>query len=140
MFNPKITQLVRRFCTDAEKLRRKHKIENDHWHRFKNYRYYNARTPQDNFKDNKDDPVYLDRCEIETRILKRIHKSELIDVEKFDFSKELRKDLRLDSLNIVVLLTEIEHEFTTVLEDRVFETAKTLEEIVDLLARDEKIF
>jgi NADH dehydrogenase (ubiquinone) 1 alpha/beta subcomplex 1 len=46
----------------------------------------------------------------------------------------------LDSLNITVLLTSIEHEFTTVFEDRVFESVRTLEEIVTLLCRDPKIF
>ena len=82
--------------------------------------------PHENFKQFKDDPVYLEKCEIETRILKRIYKSELVDLNKFTFSQDLRTDLKLDSLNIVVLLTEIEHEFTTVFEDRVFDSVKNL--------------
>ena len=52
----------------------------------------------------------------------------------------MRKDLNLDSLNITVLLTQIEHEFTTVFEDRVFESVKSLDEIVLLLVKDPKIF
>lgn len=72
--------------------------------------------------------------------MKRLYDGELIDLRKFSFNQDLRKDLKLDSLNIVVLLTEIEHEFTTVFEDRVFESVRNLSELVDILARDEKIF
>lgn len=122
-----VPQLWRGFCTDAEKLRREEKIKNDHWHKLKKYRMHGARgAPHENFKQFKDDPVYLEKCEIETRILKRIYKSELVDLNKFTFSQDLRTDLKLDSLNIVVLLTEIEHEFTTVFEDRVFDSVKNL--------------
>lgn len=94
----------------------------------------------DNFKENKDDAVFLDRCEIETRIMKRLYHSELVDLKKFAFAKDMRQDLKLDSLNIVIVLTEIENEFTTVFEDRVFESVRSLEEIVDILVKDEKIF
>ena len=105
----KTMQIVRRFCTDAAKLRREEKIKNDHWHKFKNIRIHGAREPLDNFKEFKNDAVYLDRYEIETRILKRLYKSEILDVNKFSFSQDMRSDLKLDSLNIVVVLTEIEH-------------------------------
>jgi NADH dehydrogenase (ubiquinone) 1 alpha/beta subcomplex 1 len=52
----------------------------------------------------------------------------------------MRKDLNLDSLNITVLLTSIEHEFTTVFEDRVFETVRNLDELVTILIRDPLVF
>lgn len=45
---------------------------------------------------------------------------EIVDVNNVKFEADLRKDLRVDSLNIVALLTSIEHEFTTVFEDNVF--------------------
>lgn len=61
-------------------------------------------------------------------------------MKKFAFAKDMRQDLKLDSLNIVIVLTEIENEFTTVFEDRVFESVRSLEEIVDILVKDEKIF
>jgi NADH dehydrogenase (ubiquinone) 1 alpha/beta subcomplex 1 len=48
-------------------------------------------------------------------------------VKSVNFEADLRRDLKLDSLNIVALLTSIEHEFTTVLEDNVFEGIKTLD-------------
>lgn len=90
----------------------------------------------DNFKENKDDPTYLDRCEIETRIMKRLYDSEMLDLNTFKFDKDMRDELKLDSLNIVVLITEIENEFTTVFEDRVFESVRKLSELVDILVRD----
>lgn len=98
------------------------------------------RVVSDNYHSNKNDPILLERNEIETRILKRLHESELVDLRKFKFNQDLRKDLKLDSLNVVVLLTEIEQEFTTVFEDRVFESARNIEELIDILVRDPKIF
>jgi NADH dehydrogenase (ubiquinone) 1 alpha/beta subcomplex 1 len=55
------------------------------------------------------------------------------------FDADLRRDLKIDSLNIVALLTSIEHEFTTVFEDNVFEGITSLSEVVTLLMRDPKI-
>ena len=52
---------------------------------------------------------------------------------------DLRRDLKVDSLNMVALLTSIEHEFTTVFEDNVFEGIKTLEEVVTIIMRDPKV-
>jgi acyl carrier protein len=40
---------------------------------------------------------------------------------------DMRSDLKLDSLNIVVLLTSIESEFTTLFEDKVFESVRRLD-------------
>ena len=56
-----------------------------------------------------------------------------------DFKADLRGDLRVDSLNMVALLTSIEHEFTTVFEDNFFEGVKTLDEVVTVLSRDPKL-
>lgn len=64
---------------------------------------------------------------------------EIIPVRDVKFAADLRKDLRVDSLNIVALLTSIEHEFTTVFEDNVFEGIRNLDEVVTILARDPKI-
>ena len=117
-------------------------MENDRIHLFRKFKYNasNHFVVLDNFKENKNDPVFLDRCEVETRILKRLYDSELVDLNTFNFNKDIRDDLKLDSLNIVVILTEIENEFTTVFEDRVFESVRRLGELVDILVRDEKVF
>jgi hypothetical protein len=93
--------------TRADKARLQEKIQNDRIRVLKNYRYNlsNRRHILDNFKENKNDPVYLDKCEIETRIMKRLHDSELVNLKTFSFNQDLRQDLKLDSLNVVVLIT-----------------------------------
>ena len=60
-------------------------------------------------------------------------------MKKVRFEADLRRDLQLDSLNLVALLTSIEHEFTTVFEDNVFEGIRSLNEVVTLLMPDPKI-
>lgn len=77
---------------------------------------------------------------VETRILRILHESELVDIRKFKFNMDFRKDLQIDSLNLTVIMTEIEHEFTTVFEDRIFEGVQRMEELVYLICRDEKAF
>lgn len=77
---------------------------------------------------------------METRILRLLHESELVDIRKFSFRMDLAKDLSLDSLSVTALITEIEQEFTTVFEDRVFESVRKLEDLVDLICSDDKAF
>ena len=60
-------------------------------------------------------------------------------MRKVRWEADLRRDLKVDSLNMVALLTSIEHEFTTVFEDNVFEGIKTLEEVVTIIMRDPKV-
>jgi NADH dehydrogenase (ubiquinone) 1 alpha/beta subcomplex 1, acyl-carrier protein len=64
---------------------------------------------------------------------------EVISLRELRFDADIRRDLKMDSLNIVALLTSIEHEFTTVFEDNVFEGISNLNEVVTLLMRDPKI-
>lgn len=134
--------LFRFSINHAEKLRIEEKMSSDRYRLTNNIEFHrNAqRVVSNNYQANKNDPIFLERNEIETRILKRLHESELVDLRKFKFNQDLRKDLKLDSLNVVVLLTEIEQQFTTVFEDRVFESARNIEELIDILVRDPKIF
>lgn len=59
-----------------------------------------------------------------------------VNLKTFRWEDDFRKDLKLDSLETTALLTSIEHEFSTVFEDRVFENLKTLEQVVKLLESD----
>ena len=77
--------------------------------------------------------------QIETRILRVIRDLEIIELKNVKFDADIRRDLRVDSLNVVALLTSIEHEFTTVFEDNVIEGIQTLGEVVTILMRDPKI-
>lgn len=65
---------------------------------------------------------------------------EILDVKDVKFDADLRRDLKIDSLNLVALLTSIEHEFTTVFEDKVFEGIKNLNEAITIIMRDPKCF
>jgi NADH dehydrogenase (ubiquinone) 1 alpha/beta subcomplex 1 len=64
---------------------------------------------------------------------------EILELNSVKFDADLRQELRVDSLNLVALLTSIENEFTTVFEDDVFEGIKNLNEVVTILMRDPKI-
>ena len=77
--------------------------------------------------------------QIETRIMRIVRDLEIINLRELRFDADLRSDLKIDSLNLVALLTSIEHEFTTVFEDNVFEGIANLNEVVTILMRDPKI-
>ena len=53
---------------------------------------------------------------------------------------DIQRDLGLDSLERVALLTSFEHEFSTLWEDRVFDNLKNLSQIVDELEKDPTIY
>jgi len=59
-----------------------------------------------------------------------------VDLKTFKLEADFKKDLRLDSLETIALLTSIEHEFNTVFEDRVFENFRNTEQVVNHLASD----
>lgn len=84
--------------------------------------------------------MFLEKNEIETRIRKVLYDSAEVDLKRFQFSQDLRRDLRLDEFQITALLTSIEAEFTIVFEDRVFEGVSRLEELVSLLEKDNYAF
>lgn len=46
--------------------------------------------------------------QIETRILKLLHESNLVDISDFSFSEDIRKEYYLDSLDITALVSSIE--------------------------------
>jgi acyl carrier protein len=59
-----------------------------------------------------------------------------INIKTFKWEDDFKKDLGLDSLEVTVLLTSVETEFTTVFEDRVFENLTNLEQVIKLLQSD----
>jgi hypothetical protein len=42
-------------------------------------------------------------------------------------------------LDITAIITSIENEFTTVFEDRIFEGVRNLDELIQILVKDDKI-
>jgi acyl carrier protein len=82
----------------------------------------------------------LEPQEIETRIMKVLHGLQLgLDLEKLDWEGHYRQ-LGLDSLQQTLVLTSIEHEFTTVFEDSVFDNLNNLNAVVRHLAKDEYLY
>lgn len=59
-----------------------------------------------------------------------------VNLKTFRWEDDFTKDLKLDSLETTALLTSIEHEFSTVFEDRVFENLKNLDQVIKLLESD----
>lgn len=51
---------------------------------------------------------------------------EKIDTKKVNWEGDIVKDLGLDSLERIALITSIEHEFTVIFEDRLFDNLKSL--------------
>ena len=51
-------------------------------------------------------------------------------------TEDFKKDLKLDSLERIALITSIESEFNTVFEDRVFDNLNTLDEVIRFLGSD----
>lgn len=49
---------------------------------------------------------------------------------------DFKRDLRLDSLERIALLTSIEGEFSTVFEDRVFDNFHNMEQVILHLSND----
>lgn len=83
---------------------------------------------------------FVCKSKIEARILKVCSNFEKINLKSLNWHGDIQKDLGLDSLERVALITSIEHEFTTVWEDRKFDNFRTLEQIVVDLSRDPQIY
>ena len=65
--------------------------------------------------------------QIEARIYKVLKGFPKIDLKNINLKEDMIKDLGMDSLERVAVLVSIEHEFTTVFEDRLFDNFKTLQ-------------
>jgi acyl carrier protein len=68
-----------------------------------------------------------------------LHESELIDVREFRFEDDIRKEYYLDSLDITALISSIEEEFNTIFDPDTYDTARTLDVIVEALLHDPTI-
>ena len=61
--------------------------------------------------------------------MKILRHFEKIDLKSVNWNGHLNKDLGLDSLERIALVTSIEHEFTVVFEDRIFDNLHTLNDL-----------
>jgi len=68
-----------------------------------------------------------------------LHSFPKISLRTFSFEKSnISQDLRLDSLERINLITEIEAEFQTLFAEQVFDNFDSVEDIVGFLANDKK--
>ena len=68
--------------------------------------------------------IYL--SQVDVRMLKVLKSFEKFDLKNINWEGDLIKDLGLDSLERIAVITSMEHEFTAIFEDRVFDNLKSL--------------
>lgn len=67
--------------------------------------------------------------QVDVRIHKVLKSFDKFDLKALNWEGDLIKDHGLDSLERIALITSIEHEFTAIFEDRVFDNLKSLQDI-----------
>ena len=73
--------------------------------------------PRENYKVTGPN---LDESEVITRIMQVINSFSTWNLSTFDFKKSF-EDQGIDSLEVIALITSVEHEFHTIFEDHVFD-------------------
>lgn len=73
-------------------------------------------------------------------MIKVIRSFDKFDLRNINWDGHLQKEVGLDSLERTALLVSIEHEFTVVFEDRLFDNLKSLAEIKEQLLKDDSAF
>ncbi|KAM3146833.1 hypothetical protein pb186bvf_000987 [Paramecium bursaria] len=94
-----------------------------------NFKVSSQRNLEQNVPDFTEDDQSLTYGEVEARFMKILRHFEKINLQQVDWNGHLNKDLGLDSLERIALVTSIEHEFTVVFEDRVFDNLHTLNDL-----------
>lgn len=79
----------------------------------------------------------IDRSEIEARILKHVRYYDKVNMRQFSFTKTFEEN-GLDSLDRTGLITCIEDEFKTLFTDNMFENFNNLQQIVDVIHKDNR--
>ena len=92
--------------------------------------------PKDNFKEEGE---HLEETEVITRIMFVLNKFKLFDLATLDWSKSW-EDIGVDSLETIAIITSIEHECHTVIEDRVFDNMESLNDVKTWIATDHNCF
>ena len=70
----------------------------------------------------------LDDSEVVTRIMYVMNNFGIFDLSSFSFNNSFESQ-GVDSLEVIALITSVEHEFHTVFEDHVFDSFENLEQI-----------
>ncbi|CAG9310117.1 unnamed protein product [Blepharisma stoltei] len=79
---------------------------------------------------------FIPKGQIKTRIIHILRHFEKVDLRNLNWDANILDGLKLDEFERVALLTSIEHEFETVIEDNVFDSMKTLNDAVKYISTD----
>ncbi|KAL4468888.1 hypothetical protein ABPG72_009158 [Tetrahymena utriculariae] len=86
-------------------------------------------------KENKFNTETLEKQEVESRILKVLSNFEQVNLKNLRWDQNFKK-LGLDSLDQTALLASIEHEFTILFPDGIFEGFENLEQVVNYILKN----
>jgi acyl carrier protein len=75
----------------------------------------------------------VSRAEVREKLLAIMKENARIDPEALRDEASLRDDLRMDSLDLVSVVNEVEHEFGVLIPDKELEKLQTVGEVVDAL-------
>eukprot|EP01017_Pseudomicrothorax_dubius_P035169 TRINITY_DN4893_c0_g1_i1.p2 TRINITY_DN4893_c0_g1~~TRINITY_DN4893_c0_g1_i1.p2 ORF type:complete len:104 (-),score=35.31 TRINITY_DN4893_c0_g1_i1:128-439(-) len=75
----------------------------------------------------------MEENEIKARMMRVLSSFEKFDLKKLNWEGDFAKDHKLDSLEQVALVVSLEEEFLIVFEDRVFESFKSLQDVLNEL-------
>ena len=81
----------------------------------------------------------LEPNEIEARIYNVIHLFKNIDIKSFSLKKSF-KDLNIDSLETIALITAVEREFHIVFEETVFDNFENLNDVKTYISKSKYAF
>ena len=81
----------------------------------------------------------LDETEVITRIMHVLHRFRIYDLNTLDWGKPFAAQ-GIDSLESTAIITQIEDEFHTIFEDRVFENFENLEQVKQHIVLDHNAF
>lgn len=76
------------------------------------------------------------KSEIKTRIIHVLRHFEKLDLKTIDWDADLEKDLKLDDLERIALITSVEHEFKTIFEDNFFDNIISLNDMVNYVNQE----
>lgn len=75
----------------------------------------------------------IQRHEVEARIFKCVRHYEKINPKQLNWTDNLTETWGMDSLDTTALLTAIEHEFSVVFHDNMYDNFDNLEQVIDHL-------
>ena len=77
--------------------------------------------------------------QIENRLMKCLFRTDLVDLEDFQFTDDMRNDHNLNDLDLTELSASLEEEFSTLLDQDFFQETVTFKDVVEALMGDDSL-